>query len=80
MVVADEMVEKIIKKIEQAKEMIYFLGKKEDQQAVGKIIRKKIDGLFIYDPTEELVYEIPITDMKQWKAIWESHTILKIRI
>lgn len=79
-VVADEMVEKIIKKIEQAKEMIYFLGKKEDQQAVGKIIRKKIDGLFIYDPTEELVYEIPITDMKQWKAIWESHTILKIRI
>ncbi len=79
-VVTDEMVEKIIKKIEQAKEMIYFLGKKEDQQAVGKIIRKKIDTLFIYDPTEELVYEIPITDMKQWKAIWESHTILKIRI
>ena len=79
-VVADEMVEKIMKKIEQAKEMIYFLGKKDDQQAVEKIIRKKIDCLFIYDPTEELVYEIPITDMKQWKTIWESHTILKIRI
>ena len=79
-VVANEMAEKIMQKIEQAKEMIYFLGKREDQQAVEKIIRKKIDYLFIYDPTEKLVYEIPITDMKQWKAIWESHTILKIRI
>lgn len=77
-----ERLQKVIENIEKAKEMIYFLGTKEDNDQ-DKIIKKQITGISLWSEKANTVYYYKIgenldTFIQYFKPILENEEIKKL--